>query len=739
MAVAIPFSPPPDPEIGDRWRDANTGFIFVFTARATPPGGGVWVQEVPMSATPSSAPTVGLFSTSLFDVSAIPNCTTAPAPPIGAAPCDLWFDTTTGFFFIYYDDGNSTQWVVTNPGRGGTIGPPGPQGEQGDPGPPGPPAIVETWIAQNGWTQQAVGGSMGVQMDRPVTGAFVGMELFVEVAGFMSIAAKNPVDNGIYSLRNLGGPDNAPEGTVIAAGMLVSMVSQPGEQGVQGTQGIQGIQGIPGTNGTNGADGATGPKGDKGDKGDTGNTGATGAPGATGPAGTMPTLTPGAIAFADGSGVVGGDTTAMHIDPTTKHIGFHGAAGSANFRSSGADNDLLALFSGATKGLRVITDAAGAHIEGVDTTGTGSFQPLILNGTEVDVPTPLAADNSSKAANTNWVRTLLASGASISVGTTPPGSPAANQLWWNTDASAGGGTLYIYYNDCNTSQWVPASPAATAPTTPGGDFCAMNTADVSLTGGGIVVIVSPVIVGNVGGYYNATTGRWTPPAWRYYISGGGAIYNSGGTGGSATITIRKNGVNLNNGNYGYTGPGGSTYVQAEAVVDANGVDYFELFGSTGASAGLFRPSFMAYPLSGIKGPPGDPASNISAGDVIVYLASDQALSTVTNYSLINTGPIGAAGQKWEIEGVALLGSNTAAATTAGVSIHDGTAYLAAGGGVMGWAQPNWGVTSICKAHKVLTGPTTFTLRVSGNGAGFVAYANGTGGFGATYISARRLS
>jgi len=46
-------------------------------------------------------------------------------------------------------------------------------------------------------------------------------------------------------------------------------------------------------------------------------------------------------------------------------------------------------------------------------------------------------------------------GASISVGTTPPGSPTAGALWWNSET----GVLYLYYNDGNTSQWVPAIPA----------------------------------------------------------------------------------------------------------------------------------------------------------------------------------------------------------------------------------------------------------------------------------------
>jgi microcystin-dependent protein len=47
-------------------------------------------------------------------------------------------------------------------------------------------------------------------------------------------------------------------------------------------------------------------------------------------------------------------------------------------------------------------------------------------------------------------------GASISIGTTPPGSPVVGALWWQSEL----GQLFIYYNDGNSSQWVPASASA---------------------------------------------------------------------------------------------------------------------------------------------------------------------------------------------------------------------------------------------------------------------------------------
>src|SRR4029077_13876466 len=38
----------------------------------------------------------------------------ADSPPIGATPGTLWFESDTGNTFIYYDDGDSKQWVQSN-------------------------------------------------------------------------------------------------------------------------------------------------------------------------------------------------------------------------------------------------------------------------------------------------------------------------------------------------------------------------------------------------------------------------------------------------------------------------------------------------------------------------------------------------------------------------------------------------------------------------------------------------
>ena len=56
---------------------------------------------------------------------------------------------------------------------------------------------------------------------------------------------------------------------------------------------------------------------------------------------------------------------------------------------------------------------------------------------------------------------------SLTVGVSPPANPTGGDLWWdssiltaNDDTSDGGGQLYIYYVDANSSQWMVASPTS---------------------------------------------------------------------------------------------------------------------------------------------------------------------------------------------------------------------------------------------------------------------------------------
>jgi putative lipoic acid-binding regulatory protein len=61
-------------------------------------------------------------------------------PPLTPTAGDLWWDSSNGNLFIYYDDGDSQQWVsavINTPGPKGDTGDQGPKGDTGDQGPQG--------------------------------------------------------------------------------------------------------------------------------------------------------------------------------------------------------------------------------------------------------------------------------------------------------------------------------------------------------------------------------------------------------------------------------------------------------------------------------------------------------------------------------------------------------------------------------------------------------------------------
>jgi len=62
--------------------------------------------------------------------------TYGPTAPVGAAHGDRWFDSTTGRYLVYMNDGDSYQWVEIT-GIKGDTGVQGPKGDTGDQGPPG--------------------------------------------------------------------------------------------------------------------------------------------------------------------------------------------------------------------------------------------------------------------------------------------------------------------------------------------------------------------------------------------------------------------------------------------------------------------------------------------------------------------------------------------------------------------------------------------------------------------------
>lgn len=262
------------------------------------------------------------------------------------------------------------------------------------------------------------------------------------------------------------------------------------------------------------------------------------------PAVTVPA---GSVAYGGAGGVVTGVLADFAWDSTNKRLGIGTAAPAYKFHVAVPTGDIFTVdSSGITSsagGVNAVSATAllaggdwwfGYHLgtgtggylglfggTGAPTLSTfGKYGSIYLNATSPGIPyynnngttgwdqlvgltatqtltnksatTPAPGDNTTKIATTAYVQAALAAGASISVGDTPPGSPGTNALWWNSVL----GTLFLYYNDGNSSQWVPAAPSAASafPGATGGQT--FLAADVALNATGTVFSI--VNTGSIG-------------------------------------------------------------------------------------------------------------------------------------------------------------------------------------------------------------------------------------------------
>ena len=134
---------PPDAEVGSLWWDTVAGQLFVLyddgsstqwviannTTYSLPIAsttvlGGVKVDGTTIKINSSGVISGASASITIGDI--------APSSPqVGA----LWYDSAGGQLYVFYNDGNSSQWVIANVS---SAGPPGPVGPAGPAGPQGP-------------------------------------------------------------------------------------------------------------------------------------------------------------------------------------------------------------------------------------------------------------------------------------------------------------------------------------------------------------------------------------------------------------------------------------------------------------------------------------------------------------------------------------------------------------------------------------------------------------------------
>jgi hypothetical protein len=73
---------------------------------------------------------------------------------------------------------------------------------------------------------------------------------------------------------------------------------------------------------------------------------------------------------------------ALVLNPSGGKVGI-GITPTVPFHFSSADAAVQMLFAGTTKGMRFFTSSVGAAIEGIDYTGSGSYQPLYIGGSSL--------------------------------------------------------------------------------------------------------------------------------------------------------------------------------------------------------------------------------------------------------------------------------------------------------------------------------------------------------------------
>lgn len=163
------------------------------------------------------------------------------------------------------------------------------------------------------------------------------------------------------------------------------------------------------------------------------------------------------------------------------------------------DNDQSIATTAFVKAQGYLTGNQTITISG-DNTGSGTT--AIATTTTGLQGRPLAATAPSlnqvlQWNGSTWLPATVAAGggASVTISDTAPASPHPGDLWWDSV----GGQLYVYYQDPNTSQWVPTTNQAglSLPVSVANGGTGATTAPAALTNLGAAPTASPTFTGTV--------------------------------------------------------------------------------------------------------------------------------------------------------------------------------------------------------------------------------------------------
>ncbi len=211
-------------------------------------------------------------SGSISTITISPRVTVSAEPPSGVSQGDLWWDSDVGELYLYYQDGNSEQWVETSGGSETvTISDTAPSS----------PNIGDLW-----WESDT--GDLKVYYNDGSSSQWVSANSSDTLVQISTSSPSSPQPGDLWWNSESGNLyvyyEDADTSQWVTASNAIE--GPQGSTGAQGTAGPQGAQGYQGAQGAVGAQGSTGAQGATGAQGSVGAQGSTGAQGAQGTAGT---------------------------------------------------------------------------------------------------------------------------------------------------------------------------------------------------------------------------------------------------------------------------------------------------------------------------------------------------------------------------------------------------------------------------------------------------------------------
>lgn len=284
-------------------------------------------------------------------------------------------------------------------------------------------AKLYLWNGQNYIYTVDLSGAAGIQGPQGATG-------IIGATGIQGATGPQGIPGTFAGMGSTGatGEPGSPGGATGATGTQGNI----GPVGATGTQGNIGPVGASGATGPRGFVGLTGSTGATGGPGELGSTGATGLQGTTGATGVQ-----GNIGATGSTGPVG-SSGATGIQGIQGNIGSTGSTGPIG--STGATGIQGNIGPVGATGSTGLTGSTGIQ---------GNVGPVGATGVQGNIG-PVGATGSTGP--------IGATGATgpvyqIIVSDTAPADPAAGTLWWDSTI----GSLFFYYNDGSSSQWVSAA------------------------------------------------------------------------------------------------------------------------------------------------------------------------------------------------------------------------------------------------------------------------------------------